>query len=255
MKRNNIYQPLLAEFGSAVRKYSRDIDISGPFLPHVLSQYETSIPKYFYCGQDTCWWIEYSKFINAIESNRLEEYLSENDKWLSADHIKKNSGNKEGSFWTMVVRLHLFLRTNRLYSLSEISPAEDKILEEIGWGSLNAIEVPTTLHKEGRWDSLDQNAYWQIKQESRKLDSIKLLIEAFSPDIIFIFTWDDLKKADAFQGLNVTEDLSKAVGGLLAIYSISGYDTKIVWCPHPNNLRYKAQSIDSLIQVIANALS
>lgn len=255
MKRNSVYQPLLTEFGSAARQYSKDLTISGPFLPHALKRYGASKPKYFYCGQDTKGWLEYAKFIKAFEEDRLVDYLAENDKWLSVENIKEHSGNKEGSFWTLVIRLHLFLRTKRLYSLSEISPAEDTIIEEIGWGNLNAIEVPTTLHKQGRWDSLDQNAYWQIKQESRKLDSIKLLIEAFSPDIIFIFNWDYLKESDVFHGLNATEDLSKSVAGLLAIYSISGYDTKIVWCPHPNNLRYKSQNIEGLIQIIASALA
>lgn len=255
VKRNEIYNHVLKEFGSNISDYSENIDISGPFVPHVLKRYETAQPKYFYCGQDTYWWVPYARFITASKTDRLDDYLVENDKWLSLENIKDHSGNKAGSFWTLVIRLHLFLRTQRLYALSEIYSAEDEILQEIGWGNINAVEVPKSLQNEGRWDSLDHDTYWKIKDKSRPLDSMKLLLDAFKPDVVFIFNWDSSKESDVFRGLDATEDLSKSVPGLLAIYSIAGYDTKIVWCPHPNNLRYKSQNIEGLIRLIAAALA
>jgi hypothetical protein len=254
-KRNQIYKPVLQEFGSRIIAFSEDMDISGPFVPQVLNEYQNSHPKYFYCGQDTYGWVPYAKFINAVKSNQLDVYLEDNDRWFSVENIKEYSGNREGSFWTLVIRLHLFLRTQRLYTLSEISSAEEEILQEIGWGNMNSIEVPKTLQKYGRWESIDQDTYWKIKTASRPLDSIKLLLDSFGPDIIFIFNWNCEKKSDVFRDLNASEDLSKSVPGLLAIYSLSGYHTRVVWCPHPNNLRFKSQNIEGQIRMIASALA
>jgi hypothetical protein len=255
MKRNETYLPLLEEFGSITKFDSPKAILSGPFLPHAKGRYEISKPKYFYCGQDTYWWVDFAKFASAYEGNRLSDYLAENDTWLSVENIKKHSNNNQSSFWTLVIRLHLFLRTQRRFDLSEITPAEDQILEEIGWGNINSIEVPKTLENEGRWETLDKDTYWKIKEASRGMDAIKHIIHAFNPDIIFIFNWDSAKEADAFRDLNAKEDLSKSVAGLLAIYSIAGYNTKVVWCPHPNNLRYKSQNIDGLIDIIHAALA
>ena len=198
--------------------------------------------------------LSYKKFATALKENQTQKYFKENDNWLSLDNIKNHSGNKEGSFWTLVIRLHLYLRTKHLYSLQEISSIEDEMLKEIGWGNINTIEVASSLKKQNKWNSINHDIYWQVKTESQSLDSIKLIIDSFNPDIIFIFNWDSAKEPDVFRGLNAIQDTSKSVAGLLATYSLDRYDTKVVWCPHPNNLRYKSQNINGLIQLIASSL-
>ncbi len=81
--------------------------------------------------------------------------------------------------------------------------------------------------------------------------AVSNFLDLYHPDYIFIFNWDDNKEQDVFNGLTPKWNEKEFVNGLISTYHFNEYKTKLVWCPHPNNLRWKSMSIDRFIPEIA----
>ena len=191
--------------------------------------------------------------IEYYENNNIDEYVKENNNWLSTNRIIEYSNNKS-NFWTLIIRLHIYLHTKRLINVNEISEEEINLLEEIGWGNINSIEIPKTLMNEGRWDDLDKNFYQDIKEKSRIFDSLKFIFDIYNPDYLFIFNWDDNKEEDVFNELTPIWNKEEYTHGIISTYTFENYKTKLIWCPHPNNLRYKSMNINELIEIIGKVI-
>jgi len=128
------------------------------------------------------------------------------------------------------------------------------LLNEIGWGNINSIVKPSTLKKLKKWDNLDKNIYYDIKEKSRSFDSIKFILDIYEPDFLFIFNWNDEKEEDVFRDLKPIWNESEHKEGLISTYNFKEYKTKIIWCPHPNNLKYKSLSFEDLIRKIVKVI-
>jgi len=245
-----IYLELLKEFLNDVKDYKDKVDMSGLFLPHTLSKYSSAKTKYFYCGQDTYEWTNFSKMIKYYENNDITGYLDENNSWPSVDEIIEYSNNKEGNFWTLIIRLHIYLHRKKIINVNTITERDKVLLEEIGWGNINSIEIPKTLQNRELWESLDKDCYWDIKEKSRAFDSIKHIMDLYNPDYIFIFNWAESKEEDVFKGLRPNWNKDEYIEGIISTYCFDDYKTKLIWCLHPNSLRYKSMNINELIEEI-----
>jgi hypothetical protein len=254
MKRYTLhYISLLKEFYNETKQYGT-IYIPGLFLPNIMNGYSESELKIFYVGQDTYGWTDYGEMLQYFSNADYEGYINENNGWLTENRIIENSNNKSGSFWTLVIRLHLKLHKSDLQNVNEINRKDIHILNDLGWSNLNSIEKPSSLINEGIWDDINQEIYWKIKEASRKFDSIKHVLDIFEPHYLFIFNWDDNKEDDAFDGLKPIWNGKEAIDKVIATYTFQEYRTKIIWCPHPNNLRYQAMNNDDLINEICKRL-
>jgi len=109
---------LLNDFCKAIKEYKNKIDMPGLFLPHVLGNYDKSIVRYFYCGQDTKKWFSMQELIKYYDRNELDKYIEENNKWPNNEDIIEYSGNK-GNFWTFVIKLHIYLK--KKYFIKDIN--------------------------------------------------------------------------------------------------------------------------------------
>jgi hypothetical protein len=250
LNQKETYLPLLENYLSEVQIYKNKVDLSGVFLPHTLPKYETAKKKYFYCGQDTYWWIPFDKMIQYFENQDISGYIDENNAWPRVEDIIKYSNNKEGNFWTLVIRLHLYLHNREFANINDLSENDIEILQELGWGNINAVEMPRSLENEGRWDALNKDYYWDIKGKSKGFDSIKYILDVFDPDYIFIFNWDNNKEEDVFKGLNPRWNEHEYWDKTISTYNFAEYKAKVIWCPHPNNLRFKSMNIKDLIEEI-----
>ena len=126
----------------------------GPFVPYTMPRYNDADVKIFYMGRDTYYWVEQEELFEAFTNHVLEDYLGKN---AACVDVEKMLGwkNNAGSFWTMVAKLHLLIRTGRYTEdIMQISAADKVILEEIGYGNINAIEQQTSLSKEGYWEAV-----------------------------------------------------------------------------------------------------
>ena len=137
-----------------------------------------------------------------------------------------------------------------MIDINELTEDDERLLEEIGWGNLNSIELPRSLDNQGRWESLNKDYYWDIKEKSRKFDSLKYILDIYDPDYLFIFNWDDGKEEDVFQGLNPLWNKKEYWDKVISTYNFDDYKAKVMWCPHPNRLRWLSMNINELIEEI-----
>lgn len=103
----------------------------GPFVPYTMPRYNDADVKIFYMGRDTYYWVEQEELFEAFTNHVLEDYLGKN---AACVDVEKMLGwkNNAGSFWTMVAKLHLLIRTGRYTEdIMQISAADKVILEEI----------------------------------------------------------------------------------------------------------------------------
>jgi hypothetical protein len=250
-KQEQIYKPLLEKFCNDVKKYQGKINISGLFLANTMENYENSKNKCFYIGQDTYWWTDFDNMINLCLSGKAHEYINENNKWLTTQRIISQSSNNAGSFWTMVIRLHIYLKTNELVNVNTLNAGQIALLNDLGWGNLNSIEIPKTLQNEERWNGINESDYWDIKTKSGIFDRIKLILDIYHPDTIFIFNWcDDTKTEQVLKDLDLEWNEKTYIQNIIATYKIKGYNTKVIWSSHPNNLKWQGTNINDTIEII-----
>jgi hypothetical protein len=244
------YDKLLSKFYNDIKDFG-DIGIYGLFLPNVMENYFTSSKKYFYMGRDTYYWKDYKDMLDLLKNQNYDDYIKLNNEWLSPKSIIEYSNNSAGAFWTTIIKLHLKLNHYNLQNVNDITEEETNCLRSLGWGNLNSIEVPQSLEKEVDWDVIDKDKYWKIKDASKSFDKIKLIIDTFQPDYIFIFNWcDSDKENEVFESLNPIWNKDEYIENVISTYNFKEYKTKIIWCPHPARFSYISYNNDQIIEEI-----
>jgi hypothetical protein len=252
-KQEEIFLLVLEDFCSKVYQYYKKIDLSGIFLPNTFPGYENAEKKYFFVGRDSYYWTKFDKMIEYYNDNILSRYIKDNNSILTLNMIIKNSNNNSGSFWTMVIKLHIYLHTGELIDdVNQLICDHKMILQTIGYGNLNSIEVKGTLENMKIWSGIDQNIYWDIKKKSIVFDNLKYILDIYNPDIIFIFNWDNNKEKVAFKDIEVEWYKGCFIESVISIYKVKNYKSFIIWCPHPNSFSYSKSklNINKLIEII-----
>ena len=245
-----VYIPLLEKFCSGIKDYHKKIDINSVFLANSMMNYEESTEKYFYIGRDTYGWHNFDQMIELCTSNKADEYININNKWLTPENIISHSSNNSGSFWTTVIKLHLYLSTNKIVkNVNNLTKDQIKLLKSIGWGNLNSIETTPA------WEIINPDYYWDIKIKSKIFDKLKIILDIYKPKKIFIFNWCDNNKCDEYlENIDVEFDNKVYIQDIIAIYKIKNYDAKIYWTSHPNRFKWLKTNNDKIIQTIINVL-
>ena len=142
------YLPLLKEFcNKTISLYEEGAYDQGPFIPYVMPKYYEASPKIMYVGRDTYGWEKHGTLHNAFIEENLGKYLDANKRCVTTDIMLKWK-NRPGSFFNMIEKLHLLLRTGKyVYDITAIGEEEKLLLEEIGYGNLYSIELPQTIKK------------------------------------------------------------------------------------------------------------
>ncbi len=226
----------------------------GPFVPYTMPRYNDADVKIFYMGRDTYYWVEQEELFEAFTNHVLEDYLGKN---AACVDVEKMLGwkNNAGSFWTMVAKLHLLIRTGRYTEdIMQISAADKVILEEIGYGNINAIEQQTSLSKEGYWEAITSlDGYCQIREAGRPFEKLKSVIEAYHPDFIFIFNWEE--RDDVFEGMDFEWQKVYYKDKLQAVYTLPSYSTKVIWTSHPRRYSYLGTNIEEMAGSLADTFA
>lgn len=249
----DFYKPLLEIFCKSIAPYaSKSKYPYGPFIPYTMSEYNNSNLKIFYIGRDTYYWISIDDMMCDFKNNSLENYLLRNSDTVNVDKMLEWKNNS-GAFWTLVVKLHLYLKTGIYYDdVNQLSADEIELLQDIGYGNLNAIELPNSLIKEGEWDNINKNEYWIIKQESAIFDRLNLIINAYSPDYIYIFNWED--RDNIFEGLKYKWHEEYFEDKFRAVYSIEGHKTKVIWSSHPRRFSFLGTNMKEMVLYLSETL-
>lgn len=250
------YLPLLKNF----YENTKDLFIKsnypyGPFIPYVFSNYYKAPLKIFYCGIETAGWIKKNNTNNYLlcgREGRLQDYLEEDAKTMDVDKALE-VGNRSGNFWPFVNKLHLLIRTKIFVDdLKAINSEQKTLLSEIGYGNINAMEKPDTItHNEGNILQ-DLVAYWKIREMTHPFESLKSIINAYSPNIIIVLgksysqiTYNDLD-------LDHIDSLHEE--GKLDVYKVKSINTIIFQTLHPHAFSFKGTNNKEMAYIIYNAL-
>lgn len=245
------YLPLLRNFYENTKDlYEESKYPYGPYIPYVFSNYSKAPVKILYCGLETYGWVKADDFLKYGEENRLEDYLDEDARTVTSA-TSLTWGNREGNFWPFVNRLHLMLRTG-FYAddLSKIDDEQKKIISEIGYGNLQAMESPKTLNNEG-FDIENWEAYSDMRKSAHAFESIKSMIDAYEPDYIIILTWRDSEAT--YDGLEFEWINSCYKKDFLSVYKIKGRKTKIIWTSHPRRFSFLSTNQKEMASMIYNS--
>ena len=252
------FVPLLKEFcEKTLAQYDKVYD-QGPFIPYTMANYDSAPVKIMYVGRDTYYWEPVETLKKAYQENKLENYLKANANCVDVDKMLTWKNNS-GSFWNMVDKLHLLIRTGKYYTdITSIGEEEINILKEIGYGNLHSIELLQTLAK--RYEEpgiIATPEYLKICKAAKPFEMIKSIIEAYPPHYIFVFSW--IEKNDFFddtdflwqENMYIEDSVNKKYR---AVYLSKQYKTKVIWTLHPNALwrrGFKKEDVEDLIQFLA----
>ena len=235
------------------------------FIPHIMPKYEKAEKKIFYFGRDTYGWIPKNELLEYYKSKDLEGFVNQTKINFIHDYgFLEYNNNAAAGFWTLALRLHLKIKgINDKLPISDNFP-NDKLylISDFGYGNTNCIELEQTLKKWGKdetkginsiWETINKAEYNTIKLASRKLDKLKYTIEAYKPDLVFIFNWQ-CNEIDFLEGLEYVEQKHELIGGKFWTYFLPETNTHVIWTLHPNSIRFTGMNVDDLIEVIINYL-
>lgn len=260
---------------SALRKFGKEVagcrgDDGAlpwpPMLPYVYPMYGKSSPRMFYIGQDTYGWMpcstdgNFSEFLDLYETGHLTKYLHGNStKALTLqDRIDKKKF-RAGSFWYAVNQLHLKICTGKVADLSDLTESQLSILNGIGYGNLNAVEVEKSLQNEGLWSDINDEQYWKIRDAADvHLNRYKILAEAFKPNCAVVLSWSGkANEDDYFSGTDFEQlEWRKQKGVEFKVFRVvfKGSVSHVIWTCHPTSLKYQGVSWKDFVHVIAAAV-
>lgn len=251
-KAQNVFKPLLQNFCNETMHLQMDDNFSTLFLPHTMDEYADAKRKIFYFGRDTNSGCKTALLRQYYESNQLEKYMEDNSAFLREHEYLFYNNNASVGFWTLVVNLHLRMKGIKHPVKVDASFYDSEYLElmnDFGYGNTNAIEVKESLQNQGLWNSLDIPKYLVIKEKSTQLDKLKHTLDAYHPDLVFIFNWatDHEKFLD---GLRYTLQKTNLVRGHLWVITLLDYNTQIIWTLHPRGLPYNHLNVHKFIEII-----
>jgi hypothetical protein len=246
------YLPLLKDFCDKTFSLYEGVYDQGPFIPYVMSNYCNAPTKIMYIGRDTYYWEPFETLRKAYLDENLDNYLEANIRCVTTDKMLAWKNNS-GSFFNMIDKLHLLLRTGKYFSdITTIATAEKELLEEIGYGNLYSIEIPQTITKRYENDNYrPPKEYWEICDAAKPFETLKSMIEAYSPDYIFIFSWID-KEDDFFEGTDYTQQKEWYEDGFRAVYTSKQYHAKVIWTLHPNRFKFLQTSAEEMCHYLAD---
>lgn len=224
----------------------------GPFIPYTFGLYQSSPLKIFYVGKDTYYWEEYQSLVSQDKAPLLDNYLFQNSQCVDVNS-SLNWKNNSGSFWNMVDKLHLMIRTGEYYpDILKIGEKEKQILEEIGYGNLYSIELPETLKKEECWTELKSlHQYAEIRKEAHVFENLKTLIDAYNPDMVFVFGW--VEKDDFFDGTEFTWIEPLYEEGFRSVFLSENCKTKVIWTSHPRRFSFLGTNTEEMVKYLADS--
>ena len=273
-----VYKPLIEQFSKDTKSLydtiwleKIDFDFSGIFIPHVLKNYHTAEKKIFYVGRDTLDWINLKNVYTSYRRKKLDEYIKENNDWpLDFEKMLKyiQSTKTNVDFWTSICRIQLAIHgLDYNIDINENLPAKiKKLVTSIGWGNVYALEKLETVNKYtvkvdanskpvSVSEFYDHKKYKKILEYARPISKIKNIIDVYNPDIIIILSWENGIEEWLFEGLDYTWNENDFIDSRISTYTINESGKKIIWCNHPNRLKYFSLDLESgLINPILNVL-
>ena len=190
---NSSFEKFKEFYAEPLRQFLSEVDPLGDFgypygifLSHPLPEYDKAAKKIFYVGRDTNGWGNYYKMMELYHQGKLMEYLD--NQWPTSAEEMMRWGNRM-AFWTVVFKLQIYLNHGvLLHRLQDYSEEQKKCLLGLGFGNMNCVEIKASLQRENVWKDIEEEKYWPFKENSRRFDRLKDILDLYNPDYIFLFT-------------------------------------------------------------------
>jgi hypothetical protein len=177
--------PRVCDFQSSIG----DLDTSGipePHLPHWGRKYESGLPKIGVIGRDTRGWGHMPQFIEAVSKGDKSALFRGK---TSFESLKFTSwtNNFGKTFWDTSIKL-----LAGVYDVHDWKSLKKKQiidpLESFFWANVNSVERYEATPAKNR---ISRDTWLKIKSSSEKhIDSFRLILDIFRPDIVFLLSWD-----------------------------------------------------------------
>lgn len=259
-KESKVFIPLLKQFCADIAPLNLDKEFPSLFIPQTMSRYADSANKIFYFGRDTNRSYQPIDLMESYRNNNLESYIYDNHALLNEDFFLWETEAR--TFWLLVLNLHLRLKGINQYMdiIWEEYSNVDLIseLNDFGHGNTNAIQVKQTLQQNGVWSKIDIAKYLVVKEKSRIFDCLLHTIQAYRPDLVFIFDWSS-NYQQFLEGLEYTIEKRNVLNGYFFVINLKNYPTRIIWTIHPRSLpkgslNKESVAINNLIDIIVSQL-
>ncbi len=251
--------PHLKEFWNKYRNIYLDSGYpNGVFLPHVYENYAQSPLKVFYIGQDVPYWINAEEMGRRFDDGMYSRYIETNNSVMNPVKQKIAWGNNNGAFWTMVVKLHLLIHTEKWFDLTKIPTNTYSVIQSLGYGNVNSLMSIRTLQNYYGLEEINTDLYWKLRNAVTQFEHLKTIIDIYEPDVIVIFCRDlnEAQEAVLFNGLE--EKIHWSFSPELEEYIVTGEifgsykRSKLIWCPNPNYFRYLGTNMREMAELIVN---
>ena len=90
--------------------------------------------------------------------------------------------------------------------------------------------------------------------KAKPFNSIRNILNAYKPDIIFIMSWSsEINETNYFEGIPYETNDDYFEPGKIALYHLKGYDTKVIWTSHPRSYPYHSLNVNDMIIKLAES--
>lgn len=248
--------PFLKDFWKAESdNYTNSHYPYGLFLPHVFDSYQNSKKKIFYIGQDAFYWIDGNKMKELFNDNKFEEYIRQNNEVMASVNKKLAWGNSAGAFWTMVIKLHLYINTGKWLDISKLGNEYNKLIQSIGYGNVYSLALKHTIETFGDGSDIDYNKYGEVKDYLFREERLKPIIDIFEPDYVIILCRNlgPYQEENYFKGLNISFSEDDELDQYIYTSNLVGKShCKVIWCPNPNYYRFLGTNMREMAELIKN---
>lgn len=255
MTSNEKYQryviPKLQEFWNEHREdYINSGLQDGLMLPSVFDKYDNSKKKIFYIGQDAPYWLSEQCMTTLFDQDKYLQYVRLNNEVMSSLENRLAWGNSSSAFWSMVIKLHMYLMTNNWYDdIYSISTQDIELLETIGYGNTNTIPLLRTITKYQRGTIVQNEYYYKVTESTYNFNDLYAIIDNFEPDIIIILgcSFDEERYFGmvGFRWHGNTEN-ETWVGDI----RYKNKTSRIIWTYNPNYYKYMGENMHSIADKI-----
>lgn len=246
------YLPILREY---YRKFWDKKELSGydqeSFVPYVFGRYIQSPLRIFYIGRDTYYWCKAREMKSMPSDLDIQNYLRENADSMGVEKIP--SWGNATSFWGTVTRLQLLIRTGKYCSdITSLSNKLWSIVEEVGYGNLNSLELESTIKQKQETEIVDKSLFAQMHDCAYNLTLLSGIMKAYSPDICIVLTCtgDDSELYEL--GYKRLADFDEAP--FRAIYINDDSGKIVIWSNHPSNYSWKQTNMEEMCFYLYDSL-
>lgn len=258
----NIYLPILKEFVDNTNTLLMPDYPWGPIIPFTLKNYSKAKRKYFYLDRYPTFRIDKNLLYNVEKIQNQSDYIEKMESKITFNSLL--TPNRSGqNLFDIISRLQILLNTGSYYD--DVPQNLLKYTKEIGYGTTTPLDDGICWSDNScvnRTVSYEEFInYFSVINYAYKFVTIKNIIKAYNPDVIFVFSSATSSIMSSFDYRAVCEQLIVKVHNkymkdkFFRVWEVKEIGTKIIWVPEVRYWRKFGRSIEVGIREIVDIVN